>query len=87
MSDVPDAGNYVPIDCPICLMMMRDAGDVTQYYASKCCVDCWIGFLEPLRLLKRDPEYLPNSTELKAYRDKIDSMNNLEKKSVEPKRN
>jgi len=59
--------------------MMRDAGDVSQYHISQCCVECWIGFLEPLRLLKGDAGYLPNSTELNAYRDKIDNMNNLEK--------
>ena len=87
MSDAPKSSTFVPIDCPVCFMMMRDAGDVAQYHLSKCCVDCWIGFLEPLRLLKRDEGYLPNSTELKAYREKIAAINNLEKESVEPKRN
>lgn len=79
MSGVHKDDDLVPIDCPVCLKMMRDAGDVSQYHISQCCVECWIGFLEPLRLLKGDAGYLPNSTELNAYRDKIDNMNNLEK--------
>ena len=78
---------FVPLDCPICELMLRDVTDVAQYCTSGCCVDCWIGFLEPLRLLKRDEQYLPNSTELNAYRDKLASINNLERESVEPKRN
>ena len=81
MSGVPNSkDNFVPIDCPVCTFMMRDIGDVSQYYISKCCVDCWIGFLEPLRLLKDDEGYLPNDGEIKAYREKIAVMNNLEKK-------
>ena len=71
MSNAHSSSTYVPIDCPVCLYMMRDARDISQYYISKCCVDCWIGFLEPLRLRNKDPEYLPNSAELKAYRKKI----------------
>ena len=71
MSNVHESTTYVPLDCPVCQYMMRDSRDVSQYYISKCCVDCWIGFLEPLRLRNKDNEYLPNSAELKAYRKKI----------------
>lgn len=84
MSDVHNDSSYVPLDCPICGYMMRDANDISRYHKSKCCHDCWIGFLEPLILLNKDAGYLPNSTELQAYRDKIAKMNNLEKESVEP---
>lgn len=61
---------YVPIDCPVCELMMRDNKDVSRYYLSKCCVDCWISFLEPLRKLNRDEGYLPSSSEIKTYRAK-----------------
>lgn len=70
---------HVPIDCPVCQHMMRDTRDASRYQTSGCCVDCWIGFLEPLRKLNVDDTYLPNSTEIKSYRKKIILMNNLEK--------
>ena len=78
MSDVVDVTHHVPIDCPVCELMMRDARDVAQFYASGCCIDCWIGFLEPLRLRIGDTTYLPNSAEVQAYREKI-RIHNLEK--------
>lgn len=61
---------HVPLDCPVCEFMIRDSRDVSRYYLSGCCVDCWIGFLEPLRKLKRDEGYLPNSNEIETYRAK-----------------
>ena len=84
MSNALNDVNYVPLDCPVCERMIRDVNDISRYYVSKCCQDCWIGFLEPLVLLSEDTGYLPNSTELQAYREKIAKMNNLEKKSVKP---
>ncbi len=70
---------YAPLDCPVCLLMLRDTSDLARYHSSKCCIDCWVGFLEPLRKLNSDDQYLPNSAELKAYRKKIVNLANLEK--------
>lgn len=84
MSDVSDP-TYVPLDCPVCELMMRDMSDISRYYSSRCCTDCWIGFLEPLRKLKSDEGYLPTSSELKAYREKMRTT--LENESVKHKRN
>ena len=86
MSSVHNKRGFVPIDCPICQFMMRDIADASQYYATQCCVDCWIGFLEPLRLLNKDEGYLPNETELKAYRKKMSEKTSMEKQSVKLKR-
>ncbi len=72
MSDMREQEeSYVPLDCPICESMMRDATDCAQYHMTKCCVDCWIGFLEPLRKQTRDEGYLPSIAELARYREKI----------------
>ena len=72
MSDTPnDNSSFVPLDCPMCGYMMRDMSDCAQYYMSGCCVDCWIGFLEPLRKQKQDDGYLPSIAELEDYRKKI----------------
>lgn len=79
MYDAPNNSCHVPIDCPICEFMIRDARDASRYQTSGCCIDCWIGFLEPLRKLNVDNAYLPNSTEIKSYRKKITLTNNLEK--------
>jgi hypothetical protein len=79
MLDVHNISCHVPIDCPICQFMMRDSRDSTQHQLTNCCTDCWIGFLEPLRKLNVDDTYLPNSTEIKIYREKIILMNNMEK--------
>ena len=81
MLDVPKKSkSFVPIDCPVCEFMMRDVSDISQYYSSKCCVDCWIAFLEPLRLLKGDEGYLANNGEINAYRKKIAVTKKMEKK-------
>lgn len=84
MLDVHNSNTYVPLDCPVCELMMRDSNDISRYYASGCCQDCWIGFLEPLVLLNKDEGYLPNSTEIQAYRKKLAEINNLERENVKP---
>lgn len=76
MSGVHDV-SYVPIDCPICNLMIRDTNDVTRYHSSKCCVDCWIGFLEPLRKLNRDEGYLPTGSEIESYRNRVAALTKL----------
>jgi len=76
MSNAYDV-SYVPIDCPICGFMMRDTKDVTQYYSTKCCIDCWIGFLEPIRKLKRDEGYLPTGSEIDSYRNRVAALMKL----------
>lgn len=63
--------SYVPLDCPMCELIMRDISDCARYQVSGCCVECWIGFLEPLRKQTCDDEYLPNVAELENYRKKI----------------
>jgi len=81
MLSVSKDEEYVPIDCPICELMIRDSRDSSRYYASGCCVECWIGFLEPLRKLNLDEGYLPTRGELEAYRKKVGStITNLENK-------
>ena len=64
---------FVPLDYPICGLMMRDAQDAARYHSAKCCVDCWVVFVEPLRKLKRDEEYLPTDSEIESYRSKTTS--------------
>ena len=71
MSNANKHKEHVPIDCPVCELMIRDSRDVSRYFSSGCCVDCWIGFLEPLRKLKLDEGYLPTRAELESYRNKI----------------
>ena len=79
MSDTHNNTARVPVDCPTCELMLRDSNDLAQYHTSQCCVDCWIGFLEPLRKLNEDDQYLPNSVEINAYRSRIVNIANLEK--------
>ena len=76
MSNASNDHSYVPLDCPVCQLMMRDSADVSRYYVSKCCVDCWIGFLEPLRKLNRDEEYLPTGSEIESYRKRLALIKN-----------
>ena len=75
MSDTPkNHTSYVPLDCPVCENMMRDVADSAQYHIAGCCVDCWIGFLEPLRIQTRDDGYLPSIAEIASYREKIRNL-------------
>ena len=71
MSDTHESNSYVPLDCPMCKYMMLDIGDCFQYHTTGCCVECWIGFLEPLRKQTQDDGYLPSIAELEDYRKKI----------------
>ena len=64
---------FVPLDCPVCFYMIRDMQDSIQYLECGCCVDCWISFLEPLRKMRGNEEYLPTEKEILAYRKKISS--------------
>lgn len=78
MSNTPSDSSYVPLDCPMCNLMIRDTRDCSQYFITGCCIDCWITFLEPLRNLNRDEGYLPTRVELEDYRKKIQDFQKME---------
>ncbi len=76
MLDTHDQGVlFVPLDCPVCGLMMRDLADGIVYFKGACCSDCWVTFVEPIRKIKLDDEYLPSSEEIKNYRDKLIALN------------
>ena len=62
---------FVPLDCPVCNLMMRDMRDSVQYLECKCCVQCWISFVEPARKLRKDENYLPSQEDIFEYREKL----------------
>ena len=62
---------FVPLDCPVCDLMMRDMRDSVQYLESKCCVQCWISLVEPLRKLKKDADYNPTEEDISVYLEKL----------------
>lgn len=62
---------YVPLDCPICCMMIRDMYDSSRYLESKCCVDCWISLVERLKKFNKDEKYYPTEQEILEYREKL----------------
>tara|TARA_B100000519_G_scaffold202695_1_gene221885 strand:- start:2402 stop:2590 length:189 start_codon:yes stop_codon:yes gene_type:complete len=52
-------------------MMMRDMYDSSRYLESRCCVDCWISFVEKLKKLNKDEDYYPSEQEILEYREKL----------------
>ena len=32
--------NVVPLECPVCMYLMRDHDDVLSYGRNKCCINC-----------------------------------------------
>jgi len=62
---------FVPLDCPVCNLMIRDMRDSVQYLESKCCVECWVSFVEPERKLRNDEQYLPSAEDILTYREKL----------------
>lgn len=70
-STIQEREFFVPLDCPVCDLMMRDMRDSVQYLESKCCVQCWISFVEPARKLKKDEDYLPSQEDILGYREKL----------------
>ena len=43
------AENWIPLDCPVCLILMRDMTDVVYYQKYQCCSDCAVDWAEPNR--------------------------------------
>ena len=63
--------DFVPIDCPLCNWMMRDITDCIQYLETRCCVCCWTSFLEPLRKLQKNEDYIPTEEEIEEWNQKL----------------
>ena len=70
-SDIQNEDIYVPLDCPICCMMIRDMYDSARYLESRCCVDCWISLVERLQKLNKDNKYYPSKKEIIEYKEKL----------------
>ena len=70
-SNIQSDNVYVPLDCPICCMMIRDMYDSSRYLESRCCVDCWISFVEASKKLNKDEQYYPSEEEILEYREKL----------------
>ena len=72
-SDIVNSDRFVPLDCPMCGFLFRDFQDCMQYLENKCCVACWIGFLEPLKKMNENEEYTPTTEEIASWREKVSS--------------
>ena len=70
-SHIPELDFFVPLDCPVCGLLMRDMRDSVQYLETKCCVQCWISLVEPLRKIKEDDDYLPSEEDISTHREKL----------------
>ena len=70
-STIQEHDFFVPLDCPVCGLMMRDMRDSVQYLESKCCVECWVSFVEPERKIRKDKQYLPSAEDILKYREKL----------------
>lgn len=70
-SHIQDHDFFVPLDCPICGLMMRDMNDSVQYLEAKCCVQCWISLVEPLKKLHVDENYYPTEEDISGYKEKL----------------
>ena len=68
---MPNDSFFVPLDCPICELMMRDMKDSVQYLETSCCVECWISFVEPSRKLREDESFSPSEEDISRYREKL----------------
>jgi hypothetical protein len=44
-----DPADRVPLDCPVCRILMRDMTDVVCYQKYQCCSDCAMDWAEPNR--------------------------------------
>jgi hypothetical protein len=70
-SHIQDHDFFVPLDCPICKLMMRDMNDSVQYLETKCCIQCWISLVEPLRKLHMNEDYCATEKDISGYREKL----------------
>lgn len=70
-SHIQEHDFFVPLDCPLCSLMMRDMRDSTQYLETKCCVQCWISLVEPLRKLHKDKSYFPTDEDISSHKEKL----------------
>ena len=71
IADNKTSSQFVPLDCPLCGFLFRDFQDCIQYLETRCCVECWISFLEPLRKLNKNEKYEPALEEVSAWQSKL----------------
>ena len=59
----------VPISCPVCSFLMRDARDVKTWERYGCCQECTHTWAEPMRV-KWDAGWRPGNEQIQEQRDK-----------------
>jgi len=42
--------NFVPFECPLCLVLMKDARDSFSFFSSGCCLECRDEYLIPNKI-------------------------------------
>jgi len=45
--DIEECAGYVPLDCPVCCLSMRDANDANAFRSHMCCAECKMTWAEP----------------------------------------
>jgi hypothetical protein len=62
--------DVIPLDCPVCLLCIRDADDANSYRLFSCCADCRMQWAEP-NSDKWSSGWRPSAEQLNYYRHKL----------------
>ena len=63
ISESNDEIEWVPLDCPICGLSLRDRDDVRSFYRVECCRDCEMYFAQP-NMKKWNDGWRPSEEEI-----------------------
>jgi len=66
----PQDDDVVPLDCPVCLLLMRDASDANAFRAFSCCAECKLIWAEPNEKIWLEG-WRPSVEQLNNYRHKL----------------
>ena len=63
----------IPLDCPVCLRMLRDHVDVSSYEKTGCCDPCALKWAQPNRK-KWDDGWRPDRDEIESFLDSLKKL-------------
>ena len=70
---VEETAGHIPLDCPVCLLTLRDAADANAFRTHMCCTECKMHWAEP-----NGQQWLqgwrPNQEQLNNYRLKLNTQ-------------
>lgn len=67
---IEETSGKIPLDCPVCLLSIRDANDANSFRTHMCCAECKMDWAEPNDAAWKEG-WRPSEEQLNNYRLKL----------------